>query len=152
MRVKDVKAAEAYEILEKGILDQSLQNNMTANTGYTVESVVELPWVVDSRGYKFWAAPVLPKQEKGLSTGAIVGIVLACITVLIAFAVSVLLIIRWMKSAEVEDEIEMGTASAKLFEDEKSPRAAASKGETFSGPSFTTPLAIHFLLCNWFTY
>mmetsp|Transcript_5453 Transcript_5453/g.16263 ORF Transcript_5453/g.16263 Transcript_5453/m.16263 type:complete len:842 (+) Transcript_5453:114-2639(+) len=121
--VKSFLTPEVYKSIEHGVENGELPSRLARDTGFEVAGVAHRPWVVDSRGYKFWAAPDLPKQPDSLSTGAIIGIVVGSIAFVIAFVVLALFVVRWIKPAEVEDEIGVAYAStSKIFEDNKSPR------------------------------
>jgi len=96
-------------------------------------NVTEDPWVVDSRGFIYWAAPEFEvvNPPRSLSTGAIIAIVLGSLALVAIIGLAVFSIRRRMRPSPVEqydgmygsaDEASMG-ATFDDFEN-RSPRGA----------------------------
>lgn len=77
------------------------------NTLGTEFDVIEKPWFVDSQGFTYWSEPQFEKADKSLLTvGAIVGIVVGALLVLIVLAVFGYATIRYLRGVDDVESME----------------------------------------------
>ncbi|KAJ8902755.1 hypothetical protein NDN08_006075 [Rhodosorus marinus] len=103
--VANKQSSVTFETINDTMESEDLQDSMSLEREVEIVAVAALPWVVDSRMFQFWAAPLLPGTSNTTSVGSIVGIVLASVTAFIALLLLLLLVFRWTKPAEREDTI-----------------------------------------------
>lgn len=104
--VKDVYSSAAFKTWGEFCSSSSSLNKLGATIGVEAKLLHE-PWVVDSRGYKYWAAPSFLQDKTGfISAGQ--AILMACMTCLavVFIAVTVALFIQRRKEQTLRAEKE----------------------------------------------
>lgn len=101
------KAAASFSILETAVTKDKTNTEDSIKLEF---SVVELPWAVDSKQIIFWGAPTFSEAESSsLSGGAIAGIVIGLLCILVVIAA-----IAWISYRKVTklDEVKSMEGSA----------------------------------------
>lgn len=103
---KDVYSSAVFRAWNTFCLSPGDQRGLEKTLGATV-SLLHEPWVVDSRGYRYWAAPSLIETDSSpISTGQ--AVLIACMTclVLVLVAVTIVLVMQRRRERALQQEQE----------------------------------------------